>query len=130
MINKIKSYGYNNGVVITAPLFLFKEVFTMKRLLAMAIVLIISLFAFVGCGKEDAVSDMGSGVSEMASDAASSIESMGDAMTGGTVSDTDGIIGNEATSGANDNNENTDNTSSTEDNTKNQSNTAPSDTLI
>lgn len=123
MINNINSYGYNNGVVITAPLF-FKEVLLMKKFISMLIVTVFALCAFAGCGNNNALSEMGSDVSEIASDAVSGMESMGDAASDGTVSDTDGIIGNETTSG------NTDPTASTEDNTHKQTNTAPTGTLI
>ncbi len=123
MINNIISYGYNNGVVVTAPLF-FKEVFIMKKFFTMMIATVLTICAFAGCGTQDAVSEMGSGVSEVASDVANGMESMGDAMSGGTVSDTDGIIGNEATDGT------TDNTSSAENNSDNQNDTTPSDELM
>lgn len=96
----------------------------MKKIFVMAIATVLAACAFTGCGTRNAVSDMGSAVSDVASDAASGMESMGDAMSGGEVKDTDGIIGNEATKGA------TDSTSVVEDNTENKSYTSPSDTLI
>ena len=97
----------------------------MKKILVMVIATILAVCAFTGCGTNNAASDMGSAVSDVASDAASGMESMGDAMSGGTVSDTDGIIGNEATT-----NGATEGTSNVEDNTSGQNNTEPSDALI
>ena len=97
----------------------------MKKILIFAIATILSVGAFTGCGTNNAASDIGSAISDVASDAASGMESMGEAMSGGTVSDTDGIIGNESTT-----NVETDSTSNVENNTKNQNNTEPSDALV
>ena len=66
-------------------------------------------FAFAGCGENSPASDM----SDMASDAVSGAESMMDNMTGGEVTDKDGVIGNETTNNNSDNN----NTNNTQDKT-------------
>ena len=81
----------------------------MKKFISLTLIAMIMLFAFAGCGMGKAASDVASGAGNAVSDAASGVgnaasdvvggntQGSTNGFTDGTVTDDDGIIGNENT---------------------------------
>lgn len=77
----------------------------MRKIISLALIAMIMLFAFAGCGMgntvSDVVSDAGSAVSDAASDAGNAASDVmenntqNSTVSNGAVTDDDGIIGNE-----------------------------------
>ncbi len=76
----------------------------MKKLICIVSAAIIMSFAFAGCGNNDD-NNLATDAANAASDIVSQVETMADDMaTGGSVTDSDGIIGNEGSESGNNNN--------------------------
>ncbi len=130
MINKNYIYVNNNGVVNIRHHLLFKGE-KMKKIICIISAAIIMLSIFAGCGNaaDKAMSD----VSEGASDIMSGAETVADNISGGKVTDDDGIIGNED-SKATDSTSKEDDSADSDNDNENGNNgsdaSAPSDNLM